>query len=206
MPALHATVVYTRDESSYLEMLTPELAKGLQNRQRIIIEDLTAEVTRLRSETTTLKAARDTAAGDVGRLSDLLAEAKVSLLNRDIEAVAVAVAVTAFRSDHHCALLRDVSTRERSALCVNFADLSLGYAIATLLQMGAEAAAAHHQQESAPVGGARHCTELVPVVPPLALTSRCCRNARVALSQHISYRSCHALITHILYTLYLYSI
>jgi hypothetical protein len=80
MPALHAAVVYTRDESSYLEMLTPELAKGLQNRQRIIIEDLTAEVTRLRSETTTLKAARDTAAGDVGRLSDLLAGAKVSLL------------------------------------------------------------------------------------------------------------------------------
>jgi hypothetical protein len=63
-----------------LEMLTPELAKGLQNRQRIIIEDLTAEVTRLRSETATLKTARDTAAGDVGRLSDLLAEAKVSLL------------------------------------------------------------------------------------------------------------------------------
>jgi hypothetical protein len=62
-----------------LEMLTPELAKGLQNRQRIIIEDLTAEVTRLRTEAITTKAALHTAAGDVGRLSDLLAEAKVSL-------------------------------------------------------------------------------------------------------------------------------
>ncbi|KAG5190253.1 hypothetical protein JKP88DRAFT_299276 [Tribonema minus] len=68
-----------RIHHTYAEMLTPETSKGLANRQRIAIEELTAQAKAIRDENGSLKLQLDKSTAQQGRVSDLLADAQMAV-------------------------------------------------------------------------------------------------------------------------------